>query len=152
MELQPKNHRPGRLCLLVVCGLYLVTRCVLAGELNSAASASGQRIYEFGLLPSGEPLIGITAGGIKLKGQYAACIRCHRRSGFGLNEGEVMAPPIVAPVLFAPRTSRRADLHRPIYQAVRSSTVLSTSRSVTGDQALSSKLMALRFTVSLAAI
>lgn len=61
----------------------------------------GRAIYETGRLGSGAPLAGLRQGGVVSKGEAAACIRCHQRSGFGVFEGLNLVPPITGPSLFA---------------------------------------------------
>jgi cytochrome oxidase Cu insertion factor (SCO1/SenC/PrrC family) len=81
----------------------------------------GRRIYEQGVLPSGEPLEAVVLGGAVLSGAEAACARCHRSSGFGDSEGGLYVPPITGPVLASPRslaTVSRGELLRPLYQEV----------------------------------
>ncbi|MGE0081004.1 MAG: hypothetical protein AB7U81_06885 [Thiohalomonadaceae bacterium] len=94
---------------------------VLALAAGAACAASpGETMYRFGRLPSGEPLRGTVHGDVPLTGELVACVVCHRRSGFGASEGGVFAPPLVAPLLFAPREYRRkgwegASNTRPAY-------------------------------------
>jgi hypothetical protein len=61
---------------------------------------AGRRIYQEGVLISGQPLRGLRAGGTATEGADAACIQCHRRSGMGVREGRNVAPPITGPNLF----------------------------------------------------
>lgn len=79
---------------------------------------AGQRIYREGILPSGRPVLAQLQGDVTLRGRFAACVRCHRRSGQGWSESEVVAPAITGPTLFRAREDRRADLLRKIYQEV----------------------------------
>jgi hypothetical protein len=83
----------------------------------------GRRIYRLGLLPSGEPLRGKTVGDVVLSGAAAACVTCHRRSGFGESEGGSYTPPITGPALFAPYAISRGDLLRPLYEEVQTEPV-----------------------------
>ncbi|MGZ5198624.1 MAG: c-type cytochrome [Telluria sp.] len=62
--------------------------------------AGGQAIYRQGVLGDGTPLAGRSAAGITRTGREAACISCHRRSGFGIAEGPLVVRPITAPDLF----------------------------------------------------
>jgi hypothetical protein len=62
--------------------------------------AAGQAIYRQGVLGDGMPLAGRSAAGITRTGHEAACISCHRRSGFGIAEGPLVVRPITAPDLF----------------------------------------------------
>ncbi len=67
---------------------------------DSALIALGQRIYRQGILPSGQPLRGLARPGLIRAGSDAACIACHRRSGFGMTEGNVSIRPITSAALF----------------------------------------------------
>ncbi|TFW32312.1 c-type cytochrome [Massilia horti] len=62
--------------------------------------AAGQAIYRQGVLGDGTPLAGQGAANVTRTGHEAACISCHRRSGFGLAEGPLVVRPITAPDLF----------------------------------------------------
>lgn len=61
----------------------------------------GRRIYNEGVLPSGAPLTGMRSGSPSLSGAAAACVNCHRRSGMGQVEGDILVPPIAGNFLFA---------------------------------------------------
>lgn len=56
--------------------------------------AAGEAIYERGVLGSGAPLVAAREGGVRMEGQEAACVNCHRRSGFGAREGSIVIPPV----------------------------------------------------------
>lgn len=62
--------------------------------------AVGQAIYRDGVLGDGRPLAGHGAAGVTRTGREAACVACHRRSGFGIAEGPLVVRPITAPDLF----------------------------------------------------
>jgi cytochrome oxidase Cu insertion factor (SCO1/SenC/PrrC family) len=81
----------------------------------------GRRIYEEGVLPSGEAVVATALGGARLSGAAAACARCHRPSGYGDSEGGLYVPPITGATLAAPRrpaTVSRGELLDPLYQEV----------------------------------
>jgi len=78
---------------------------------TDAAAERGARLYL-----TGEGLRATIAGGAALPSAMAACVRCHRPSGYGGGESDARAPAIAAPVLFAPLTPRRALLLRDLYQ------------------------------------
>lgn len=61
----------------------------------------GRDIYVNGRLPSGQPLAGTRLGTEQVSGAAAACITCHRRSGMGSVEGEVLVAPITGTALFS---------------------------------------------------
>lgn len=63
---------------------------------------AGRRMYMEGVLPSGEAMSGIVQGDIALTGEQVICGRCHRRSGIGAPEGQIVAPPVVGEILFNP--------------------------------------------------
>lgn len=69
------------------------------GPGQAAAIAAGKRIYEKGLLASGEALRA-ERDGMVMSGASAACIQCHRRSGMGGYEGGAVVPPVAGPMLF----------------------------------------------------
>jgi hypothetical protein len=91
---------------------------VLAGASGSAAdpiaNAAGESIYRRGVLSSGAPLEGTRQiGALGLRGEEAACVNCHRRSGLGSTEGILTIPPITGQYLFHARgaTSEEPVLH-----------------------------------------
>lgn len=71
-------------------------------EATASQVDSGRRMYMEGLLPSGERMTGIVQGDIPLAGEQVICGRCHRRSGIGAPEGQNVAPPVVADILYQP--------------------------------------------------
>lgn len=63
----------------------------------------GRRIYVDGILPDGSQLTAIRfAGASAVVGAEAACVNCHRRSGYGSIEGRIIVPPVAGAALFAP--------------------------------------------------
>jgi len=79
-----------------------------------ALLALGQRIYRDGLRASGEPLASVGAAQARLSGKDAACATCHRRSGYGTNEGPFSIRPIVAPALMQ---QQEVPVHSPRIKA-----------------------------------
>jgi cytochrome c553 len=104
MEFVNDRLRPALRHLLPLAAL-LAMSAASAGAEPSASSASeleqGRRIFEEGILPSGEPLRGLRLGSIVVSGAQAACANCHRRSGMGSVEGDAQVPPITGRFLFA---------------------------------------------------
>ena len=90
--------------MLLVAGLILP--CVqLAAKPRSAQiqaedSPVGEAIYLKGILGSGAPLTATRANAEPSRGQAAACVNCHRRSGLGAQEGRSIIPPITGSFLF----------------------------------------------------
>lgn len=74
----------------------LFAALVLPADYAHAESTvnSGETIYKRGILESGAPLVAYREGGIRMEGPDAACVNCHRRSGFGVREGSIPIPPI----------------------------------------------------------
>jgi hypothetical protein len=62
----------------------------------------GERIYKSGLLADSSLLRGVRSDGVRVTGEPAACIQCHRASGLGGAEGNQFIPPIVGAVLRTP--------------------------------------------------
>ncbi len=104
-------------CQLVALLSVLAANFTTAQEVASAPEAStlaaGMRIYREGILPSGAPLRAIGQNGIALSAADAACINCHRRSGYGSSEGQNVIRPL--PPLFGATGEIAAPLRaRPV--------------------------------------
>jgi hypothetical protein len=94
--IETKTRKAGQLILLLafaaVAGAWLWL---------GTSSDAGKRMYREGLLPSGQPLEATVQNSLKLSGDQAACVNCHRRSGFGISEGGLTARSVTGPVLFS---------------------------------------------------
>lgn len=66
-----------------------------------------------GILPSGKPLKGKRANSVEVEGAAAACETCHRRSGMGSLEGNIVVTPITGRFLFANENNRPIALVDP---------------------------------------
>jgi cytochrome c553 len=90
---------------------------VLTSGHSTAALASpdlaGQQIYRQGSLPTGAELTGSRDSGTSVTGGTAACVSCHRRSGLGNVEGDIIIPPIIAKYLYRSRAVNTEDLTLP---------------------------------------
>lgn len=104
-----------------VCGALLSVLSIGASALAQEAAPSiqgelsseiGRAIYEKGRLPTGEPIAARSAAGQTLRGEAAACIVCHRKSGMGMYEGSSLVPPISGPALFEGAQPRRSVRHQ----------------------------------------
>lgn len=86
---------------------------MFAEEAASGVSATanelelGRRIYVEGVLPSGAKLAGTRFGSTTVSGAEAACTTCHRPSGMGQVEGDIIVPPITGNYLYATRKEKR---------------------------------------------
>lgn len=107
----PGLARQGQTKLLVTV-LFMASSLLPTLALAKAKPAAdskqieqGRRIYMEGILPSGKPLQADRAG-VPAEGQAAACENCHRPSGMGSLEGNIVAPPIAGKFLFADPKSR----------------------------------------------
>lgn len=85
--------------------LWFAFPAVAQPQAGDAADAQamllrGQSIYREGVLPSGAALTGMAQAGVVRTGKDAACLACHRRSGFGTAEGSFVIRPITAPDLY----------------------------------------------------
>ena len=74
-------------------------------------SEGGKRIYRDGLLSSEQPLEALVQGNLRLTGNQAACVNCHRRSGFGGSEGQLTARPVTGPALFSVFNAPHPKMH-----------------------------------------
>ena len=77
----------------------VLTLATSAEILAATPAELGRRIYEEGILPSGAKLQGVRFD-IKVEGEEAACVNCHRQSGMGSKEGRDPAPPVTGKFLF----------------------------------------------------
>lgn len=111
----------------------LLACTLLAGSVLFAASAWGrskppsepelnaaERLYREGVLPDGKLLRGQRQGGEPIEGQAAACVNCHRRSGFGVEEGRIVIPPITGRYLFREGSTDATEMAHPGSEAVSS--------------------------------
>ncbi|KAF2989854.1 hypothetical protein MJC1_02990 [Methylocystis sp. MJC1] len=69
----------------------------------SGDPALGERLYFEGRRADGSPLVATTQGDVSLPESRAACVTCHRPSGFGTSEGGYFVPPINGLALFSER-------------------------------------------------
>ena len=87
-----------------------------AGSRPSAADAArllvGEQLYRQGVLPSGELLLATRQGAEPVRGQAAACVNCHRRSGLGTIEGQILIPPITPKYLFGSASAASGPMRR----------------------------------------
>jgi hypothetical protein len=96
------SRRPVRAATLRLLGAAAALALCGAMTVPAPVSGVGERLYREGQLATGEPLRGERAGAPPLLGRDAACAQCHRRSGLGMVEGQIIIPPIAGRVLFAP--------------------------------------------------
>lgn len=85
----------------------------------ASSTSPGEAIFRNGVLGSGAPLEALRDGGMRMRGAAAACINCHRRSGFGSKSGLLTIPPITGRYLMHPRASSLDDLDLPYVEGVR---------------------------------
>ncbi|MBI3776649.1 MAG: hypothetical protein HY273_14100 [Gammaproteobacteria bacterium] len=88
--------------------LWFVVMCVFVAASNAVTVAdanneAGKRIFREGRLTSGGVLSATGQSGVSLSGKQAACVNCHRRSGWGAYEGSRPVRPVTAPELFSDR-------------------------------------------------
>jgi hypothetical protein len=93
----------------VVFGLSLPVLAIAEDSThgNSDELSLGQRIYNEGKLSSGAELTGTRLGNSVVSGDSAACVSCHRRSGMGQVEGDILVQPITGAYLFATNDDKR---------------------------------------------
>lgn len=87
---------------LLLASLFAPVAVAQAPSDSATLVEQGRRIYMEGILVSGKPLQGVRGDQIKLEGASAACVNCHRRSGMGSVEGDILIQPINGNYLFNP--------------------------------------------------
>jgi hypothetical protein len=101
---------------LVLWGAAWVLTAAYAMAVESPAAsvtAAGETLYREGRLPGGAELIGVRDAGTSITGNNAACISCHRRSGLGNIEGDIVIPPIISKYLYRSRRTNAEDMTLP---------------------------------------
>lgn len=95
--------------LMILTGFpLLVTGTeIIQSEKTKITLKQAERIYRDGILPSGKVVTATVEADIELTGLQVACANCHRRSGMGTNEGNLVMPPITRDVLFQAKTLGR---------------------------------------------
>src|SRR5438132_1017583 len=115
---QPMPNEPrGAAPAMALALSLLMGTCALSAA--SPGPSAGERLYQRGQLPSGEPVQALRQGGGTVRGADAACVNCHRRSGLGSSEGEITIPPVAGPYLFTPRGKSLERLGVPFVDTAR---------------------------------
>ncbi len=95
------TERASRRAALSFFALLAATSTAAAESAGDAAL--GERLYFEGRSADGSPLQAKTQTDVVLPGARAACVTCHRPSGFGTSEGGYFVPPINGSMLFGER-------------------------------------------------
>lgn len=91
---------------------------------EDASKFAGRLIYEKGIRADGSPVQAIGYGQIAVEGDVVACVNCHKRSGMGGREANLLVPPVCAGALFGkerpmvlldPRFSRSINIWHGTY-------------------------------------
>lgn len=106
-------------CAFILSGLLTALLPRVGEARDDSPTNVGEAIFRRGVLGSGEVLVASHASGIQMRGQDAACVNCHRRSGLGMSEGRSSIPPITGRYLFRPRARNHEDLDLPYVEGVR---------------------------------
>jgi mono/diheme cytochrome c family protein len=91
----------GVAILALACGAIATANAASTdGPPATHMLASGRTLYLEGKRGGGAALVAKRAEGFAISGVEAACVSCHRRSGFGGSEGRSYIPPVAAASLF----------------------------------------------------
>jgi mono/diheme cytochrome c family protein/ABC-type branched-subunit amino acid transport system substrate-binding protein len=66
-----------------------------------------------GISTSGTAVAAVVQGDVHVTSREMTCVNCHRRSGMGTAEGNLVVPPILGSVLFAPVTKGAPQIGEP---------------------------------------
>jgi hypothetical protein len=122
--------------LATLASLHGLAWPLAPGAADADPLAIGRRIYREGVLPNGQPLRGAGPAGVMLAGAQAACVTCHRRSGYGSSEGPIEVRAITGPSLFGERPAPPAPAVAPA--------VTTAQIGVSAAEAARAKAIALR--------
>ncbi len=95
-------------CLLLPVAGYSVALEKAGGYTDQQILAYGKAIYRKGLLPDGTAVKASFGTGAPVPEQAVACANCHKRSGLGAVEGNLIVWPVNAASLFSPRRTTGA--------------------------------------------
>ncbi len=102
-------------CLGMALGLLLpvvaMSQTVAPG--TAAEVELGRRIYNEGVIAPGVELTGTRFGNTPTHGARAACVNCHRRSGMGQVDSDILIQPITGNFLFATKADKRVTTMDP---------------------------------------
>jgi mono/diheme cytochrome c family protein len=82
-----------------------------AGDAGDPLVDMGKRMYREGLLPWGKPIRAKVQGDVPLFGPQVACVSCHRRSGLGSTEGQILVPPVSGAWLYRAKEIGRREFY-----------------------------------------
>jgi len=85
--------------------LLLAAAGASAAGAGAATPDPGEAIYLRGTTAGNAPVSATRSAQSGVRGQAAACVNCHQRSGLGGREGRLLIPPITTRYLFRPRAS-----------------------------------------------
>ncbi len=113
MNMCEQTNPPKRALWLLGAAVLLACTSFRLGAADVPSAellARGRRLYTEGITVAGSPVQARSEGDISIAGTAAACVTCHRPSGFGSSEGGYYVPPITGPILNAARKLDRARL------------------------------------------
>ncbi len=104
-----RSERAPQRWLGAVLGLLLPLAALAQAPAPGSAEelALGRRIYNEGMLSAGTELTGMRLGHAAVPGAPVACVNCHRRSGMGQVEADILVPPITGNFLYAEPNEKR---------------------------------------------
>lgn len=108
----------GSVVILACAALLAASARARSKELSGSELNAAELLYRQGVLPGGKLLRGERKGGEPIEGQAAACANCHRRSGFGVEEGRIVIPPITGKYLFSLGSADATEMAHPGSEAV----------------------------------
>lgn len=103
MSKKPKTCIEGAVAVFAPALLLALVAATSASAEPAGDPALGERLYLEGRRADGTALTAKTQSDVALPGSRAACVTCHRPSGFGTSEGGYFVPPINGATLFSER-------------------------------------------------
>jgi hypothetical protein len=103
--------------IVAVCAMIVPSwQSCLAQVGGRSNFVQGEMIYRMGERLDGTEITATVVNDVPLSGGLVSCARCHRKSGYGIDEPGKLTPAVTGQILFRETTFDRARQFRALYQ------------------------------------
>ncbi|WP_218933754.1 c-type cytochrome [Rubripirellula lacrimiformis] len=113
-----------------------------AAQTQRANVHDGKMIYRTGQQTDGTKVVATVIDDLQMSGQLVSCAKCHRRSGYGVDEPGKLSPAITQPALFQPRQLNRSWQFRALFQEPQTAVESAAPRNTTSRPAYTDETLA----------